>query len=179
MSPAAVMQRPQIGIGIALVASHWAKVEQTLSMPFTVLLMGQEPSAFEAYHELFELNLRHKMFLAVARKKKLSKELIDEAMHIHAEARRISKSRNAVVHGIWSIVDDLPESGFLCDPAALGRRVDQFLNEFHNKVDDHVRGDPALPWSFDLAVDEFTEYKQSDFQERLIPLLPVRSTSCR
>lgn len=166
MSPAAVVQRPPLGIGIALVASHWAKVEQMLSLSFTALLSGQEPAAFAAYHELFDLSLRHKMFLAAARKKKLPRELIAEAEKLHQDARRVAKSRNAVVHGTWSIIDDVPDAVFLCDPNASDKRVDEFFSEFHDKIEDQVRGAAVTPsWSFDLSVDEYTEYKVSDFQD--------------
>jgi hypothetical protein len=164
-SPAAVMERPQIAIGIALVASHWSKLEQTLSLPFTVLLSGQEPSAFEAYHELFELSLRHKMFLAAAKRKKLPSELIEEATRIHEDARRIAKSRNAVVHGTWSTIEGKLESAFLSEPDAIDRKVDDLLRDFHDKVDSHESGQAALPWSFDLSLDEFVEYKASDLQD--------------
>jgi hypothetical protein len=162
-SPAAVAERPHIGIGIALVASHWAKAEQTLGLPFTVLLSGQEPAAFEAYHELFDLSLRHKMFLAAARRKKLPRELIVEAGILHQEARRVAKSRNAVVHGTWGTIDGMNESAFLCDPSAIDRRVDEFLTDFHDNVDDPIKVQTG--WSFDLSVDDFVEYRFNDFQD--------------
>jgi hypothetical protein len=66
-------------MGIAFVASHWAKIEHTLSLAYTVLLSGQEPAAFEAYHDIFDMKLRRTMFKAAARGAKLPKELAAEA----------------------------------------------------------------------------------------------------
>lgn len=165
VSPGSIIARPGLAIGISLVASHWAKLEHTLSLGFTVLLGGQEPSAFEAYHELFELNLRHKMFLAAARRRNLPNELIVEAEKIHKEARKIATARNAVVHGSWGVCDDRPDSLLLCDATDMNKRVDQFLEDFHDKVDSNTENPLTLTWSFNLGVDDYIEYKHQDFQD--------------
>ncbi len=59
MSPAVIAER---GGGFAaligLVATHWSKIEQSLGIMYTYLLLGQEPSAFELYHKLIDLNLK-------------------------------------------------------------------------------------------------------------------------
>jgi hypothetical protein len=173
LSPGSIMHRPALAIGIAFVATHWAQIEFTLSLAFTVLLGGQEPSAFEAYHELFELGLRHKMFRAAARRRQLPAELITEAEQIHQEARKIATARNIIVHGNWAVCDDRPESLLLSDPANVNRRVDQFFQEFHDKVDDHEANLPALPWSFDFSVDDYVEYTQQDFQDLINRMLAL------
>jgi hypothetical protein len=165
MAPGMIMHRPALAMGISLVASHWSKLEHTISLAFTVLLGGQEPSAFEAYHELFELNLRHKMFIAAAKRRKLPTSLNEEAQAIFVEARKISSARNSVVHGNWGICDDRPDSLLLCEQIAMNRRVDSFFEDFHGRVDDYAKGSSgANPWVFDFSVDEYTEYKQQDFQ---------------
>jgi hypothetical protein len=161
------VQRPALVILIALVASHWAKLEHTLSLPFTVLLGGQEPSAFEAYHELFELNLRQKMFTAVARKKNLPLDLISEAKCIYDDARKIAPARHTVVHGIWATIADRPDSLLLCKPDEINRKVDDFSREMNDKLDALAQGEAAMPWSFDLTLDDYTEYKHADFQDIL------------
>lgn len=165
VSPAAVVERQHIAIGIALVASHWAKVEETLGLPFTVLLSGQEPAAFESYHEIFDLSIRHKMFLAAAKKKGLPKELLEEAIQIHAEARRVAKSRNAVVHGIWGIIVDNQESAFLCAPSGMARRIDEFFEKLHDQIDQQEDLGNMPSWSLDFSIDDYMEYKFQDFQD--------------
>ena len=84
-----------------------------------MLLAGREPSAFAAYHELFEVNLRHKMYLAAARQKHVSKELISESIAIHAKVRKIAAQRARVVHGTWAYCDEMPDFLLLCDPSAV------------------------------------------------------------
>jgi hypothetical protein len=155
LSPGSLISRPTLAIGISLVASHWSKLEHTISLAFTALLGGQEPSAFEAYHELFELNLRHKMFIAAAKRRKLPSSLNQEAQAIFVEARKISNARNVVVHGNWGTCDDRPESLLLCDQITINRRLDNFFEDFHDRVDDQTKGLPgSIPWSFDFSVDD-------------------------
>jgi len=164
LGPSAVLVRPLLAIDIANVASHWSKLEQTLALPFTLLLAGQEPSAFEAYHELFETNLRHKMFLAAARRKRLPRELTDESIALHAKVRKAAAQRNNVVHGTWAFCDDFKESLLLCDPSAVDRRVDEFFSNLHDQLDGFEAGKQGS-WSFDLSVDDYQEYRHSDFEE--------------
>jgi hypothetical protein len=165
VSPSVVGERPQFGIGMALIASHWSKVEESLGLAFTALLCGQEPGAFEAFHALFERNLRHTQFLAVAKQKKLPKELIDEAIKLQAEARKVAAARNAVVHGLWGLIADEPEKLYLCPPDASARRVDEFFTELHDRVDSLEDGRSREGWSFDMSVDDYTEYRFQDFQD--------------
>jgi len=52
------------------------------------LLSGQDPAAFEAYHDTFDMQLRQTMFKAAAQSAKLPKELAAEADAFYQEARR-------------------------------------------------------------------------------------------
>jgi hypothetical protein len=165
ISPSAVVRRPHLAIGIANIASHWSKLEHTISIPFTLLLGGQEPSAFESYHELFEVSLRHKMYVAAARRKRVSKELLEESEVLHKKVRKAASQRNRVVHGTWAYCDDLPNSLLLCDPSGLNRKLDEFLGQLHDTADDFTSGQRIEPWSFDLGLDEYEEYQNADFNE--------------
>src|SRR5208282_5904138 len=89
MSPAAVVERPHLGISIAIIASHWSKLESTLSLMYTYLLFGQEESAFKFYHDLVDLSLRKKAFM-VAAEDKLPKELINEIDKLYSEVRKLA-----------------------------------------------------------------------------------------
>ena len=165
VTPIAVVIRPLLAIDIANIASNWTKLEHTLSLPFTTILAGQEPSAFEAYHELFEINLRHKMYIAAAKRKKLPKELLTEAEILHKKVRKVGSRRNNVVHGTWAYCDDLPNSLLLCEPSALNRQLDEFFAQFHDRVELADEGKVRDSWSFDLSIDDFEEYSHDDFGE--------------
>jgi hypothetical protein len=172
-----VVLRPALAIDIANIAAQWTKLEHTISLPFTTILAGQEPSAFEAYHELFEVSLRHKLYLAAAKRKGLPNDLIQESVKLHQSARTASSQRNRVVHGTWAYCDDLPDSLLLCDPSAINRRVEEFLSQFHERVDKAESNSAIEPWSFDFNVDDFDEYRHNDFEEIAKRTLEIDATA--
>lgn len=165
VSPSALVRRPALAISIANIASHWSTLEETISIPFVSLLAGRESSALASYHELFDVNLRHKMYLAIARHKHLPKELLEESEALHKKVRKAASERNKVVHGTWAYCDDLPDSLLLCEPSAINQRIDEFFRQFHQTADDFISGQRTAPWSFDLSLDEYEEYRHSDFEE--------------
>lgn len=173
MTPAAVVMRPHLAIFIANIASHWSKLEHSLSLPFTTLLAGREESAFEAYHEIFEINLRHKMFMAAAKRKKVPRELLKEADELHTKVRKCATRRNSVVHGTWAYCDDFKEDLFLCSSDALNRRIDEFFGTFHETVDRNNQ--EPWKWSFDLSVDEFIRYTANDFDDIVKAIISLDS----
>lgn len=178
MTPATLVKRLKLGVHVANIASHWAKLEQTLAYPFVALLAGQEPAAVASYHELFEINLRHKQYLAVARQKKLPDALIRESEEIHKEVRKAASRRNAVVHGIWAYCDDRPDSILLCEPDALNRKQHEFLESFHDFADQAKAKTPGLkPISFDFTLDDYIEYKHQDFEEITKRIIEIDQTA--
>ena len=95
MSPAVVVERPHLGLSIAIIASHWTKLEATLSLIYTYLLGGQEETAFQFYHDLVDINLRKKALMTAA-KNRLSKELIDEIEGLFSDIRKLAPARTTV-----------------------------------------------------------------------------------
>ena len=129
-------ENPGFGVLIALVASHWNKIEQDLAIAYTYLLAGEEPSAFEFYHDLIDFGLREKAFLAAA-KPRLPADMLSEITKIHAEMRKLSKARNEIIHGTWCSLASKPQSLFLAEPRDVGRKV--------NEVFDYLRKSVASP----------------------------------
>jgi hypothetical protein len=126
MSPAVLVEKPQFGIFIGLVASHWNKFEQSLSVMYTWLLNGQEPSAFEFYHDLIDMGLREKAFMAAA-KGKLDEPLIEEVRLLYAQGRKLAKRRAKVIHGTWCSTESKPDAILLCDPKAVNEKLNDLL----------------------------------------------------
>jgi hypothetical protein len=159
MSPAVVVERANLGISIANIASHWTKLESTLSLMYTYLLFGQEETAFRFYHQLIDLNLRKNAFMSGA-EDKLPKELIDEIDKFYSEVRRLAKARNTVIHGTWAIVESKPNSLLLCDPKDLNAKVNQVCRHVLRMARNRGSSPPNV--SVDLTPDQFIEYKHSD-----------------
>jgi hypothetical protein len=127
MSPAVVGQQQGFGVLIALVATHWNKLEQSLGIMYTWLLMGQEPSAFEYYHDLVDLNLKKNAFMAAARGK-LPAELIKDVDTFYAKVRKLSARRAKIIHGTWCTTPTKPFSLLLADPRDMNRQVNSLLS---------------------------------------------------
>jgi hypothetical protein len=159
VTPAAVAERAHLGIGIAIIASHWSSLENTLSLMYAYLLFGQEESAFQFYHELIDLSLRKKAFMTAA-KGKLSKELIDEIDKLYTEVRKLGTARNSVIHATWAVVDSKPDSLFLCDPKTINAKVNEVCRHvMRMATDPRTHGQTV---SVDLTPEQFTEYKHRD-----------------
>jgi hypothetical protein len=166
--------RPALAIGIANIASHWSSLEHTLSLPFTTLLAGREESAFEAYHEIFETSLRHKMFVAAAKRKKLTKELIQESEELQKLVRKAAKQRNAVVHGIWAYIDEDEECLLLSPPDAMNRKIDEFFSQMYDVTDDLEKG-KIDTWSFNMCPVDFTKYTFQDLNDIVERIIEINS----
>jgi hypothetical protein len=171
VSPASVVWRPALAIDIALIASHWTKIEQTLSIMYTYLLFGQEPGAFEFYHKLVSLELKKDAFMSAATGR-LPQDLIDEVTALFSEIRKFSPKRNDIIHGTWATSDQKPDSLLLSRPKDMNEK----LNELFRGLLKIHRSGPAKEsrkFSVDLTPDEFTEYNHEDFQwitKRLIEI---------
>lgn len=154
--PFAVLRRPGLAVYIAYIAAAWNALENTLAYMFTFLLLGQEESAFEIYHDLFDRDMRYRVFMSAA-KHKLDAQLLEEARKLNAEIRRLAKSRNTVLHGSWAISDDKPDSLLLYKPKDIHSIAGQFVKEIlAGQGSDPLRGTKPVP-------DDYIEYKRDDF----------------
>jgi hypothetical protein len=169
MAPSVVAERGGgFAVLIGLVATHWSKIEQSLGMMYTWLLMGQEPSAFELYHKLVDLNLKETAFMAAA-EGKLPAEMIDEVKNLYIDLRRLSGRRAKIIHGTWCTTPTKPLSLLLADP----RDVNQKLNELLRYVVDVKKDKSKLQatMEFPITPDEFQEYHARDFQALMTDLV--------
>ncbi len=162
IAPSAVLHRPTLAVMIANVASHWSKLEQSLSISFATILSGQEPSALANYNAIFDVSLRHTQFLTTARAKGLPHHLIEESEKLHARARKTATRRNKIVHGLWAICPDRPNSLLLCPPDAINNHIDQIMRDIHSFVDKSF-SIVTISRNFDLMPNEYEEYTASDF----------------
>ena len=161
MSPAVILEEPAFATLIALVATHWNKVEQGLGIMYTWLLMGQEPSAFEFYHDLVDLNLKKTAFMAAA-KGKLSAELIKEIDQFYGEVRRLSARRAKIVHGTWCRTDTKPASLLLADPRHMNQKINEMVKYVRAVQKDKSKLETYR--NFPIMPDEYQEYHVRDFQ---------------
>lgn len=159
VTPAALTLRPYLAVELANIVSHWARLEQSLSMMFTILLAGEMPEAFASYHEVFEINFRHKMLMAAARLQNVSQPIIKEMRITHKLVKSAAGTKNELIYGIWAVCDDLPNSLLLCSV----RSVNDSLNKI---IVDNSRHMLSLVTP-DAAVNKFIEYRHCDFSEIL------------
>jgi hypothetical protein len=161
MSPAVVGEQQAFGVLIALVATHWNKIEQSLGVMYTWLLMGQEPSAFRFYHALIDLNLKEKAFMEAAQDK-LSSELIDEIRKFFVQLRKLATRRAKIIHGTWCTTPTKPLSLLLVEPRAMNERINSLLRYIRTIQKDAAKAEAQK--SFDLLPDDYEEYHVRDFQ---------------
>jgi hypothetical protein len=161
MSPTVILEEPAFATLIALVATHWNKLEQSLGIMYTWLLMGQEPSAFELYHELVDLKLKKTAFM-VAAKGKLPADLIKEIDRFYGEVRRLSARRAKVVHGTWCRIDTKPASLLLADPRDMNAKINELLR--YVRLAQIDKSNLEARRQFPIMPDEYQEYHARDFQ---------------
>lgn len=162
MGPSAILQRPEMAISIALVASHWSLLEHSLSLMYTYLLLGQETSAFEFYHDLVDLTLREKAFMAAARDK-LPKEIIDEAGLLFVEIRKLAKSRNIVVHGNWATTPTRKRALLLASPKDVNLKINEMFRYIVTVKKDRSKLEAKR--TFEVNPDQFVSYTIEDFND--------------
>lgn len=174
MSPAVVVERPHLGLSIAIIASHWTKLEATLSLIYTYLLGGQEETAFQFYHDLVDLSLRKKALMTAA-KNRLSKELIGEIEELFGDIRKLASARNAVIHGTWATMEVKQDALLLCEPKDLNEKVNQVFRHLRRMT----KNPKSQTVSVDLTPEKFIEYKHRDFDDinRRIIKLDERATA--
>jgi hypothetical protein len=162
------------GVLIALIGSHWNHLEQTLGTMYTWLLLGQEPSAFEFYHDLIDLSLREKAFMAAARNK-LSPELTGEITELFKKLRKLSGRRAKIIHGVWCSTPTKPMSLFLCDSREMGKQLNKMLKYL---VDAHSDASKlAARRQFHVLPEDFEEYHVRDFQTLLNDLVAAATSA--
>jgi hypothetical protein len=170
MAPSIVGEQQGFGVFIALIGTHWNQIEQSLGMMYTWLLMGQEPSAFAFYHDLVDIGLREKAFMAAARDK-LSEKLIEEIAALYVDVRKLSKRRAKVIHGVWGTTPTKPQSLLLCDPRSLNEKLNEML-----KYVAKIMKDPSAMEArreFPITPDTFEEWHVRDFQALMGDLIKV------
>lgn len=162
MDPAVVAELPDMGIRIALVASHWSRLEQKLGSMYTCLLGGEETSSFEFYHDLVDMSLKEKAFMAAA-KSQLDDSIICEVTRLYVEVRNASKRRANVIHGTWCSTPSKPNSLLLAEQRNVGRKINEAFKYIRDVKKGTTKGD--TPRSFDLCPDEYIEYTIKDFDD--------------
>ena len=174
MHPSIIAEDRDFAVLIALVSTHWNQIEFNLATMYTWLLIGQEPSAFNFYHDLIDLSLREKAFLAAARGR-LSQDLIDEVCSFYTSLRKLSGRRSKIVHGVWAKTPSKPASLFLCDPRAFNDQLNKLLRYVVEIKKEPSKVLPRI--SFDVLPDEFTEYHVRDFQTIMTDLVSANEKS--
>jgi hypothetical protein len=168
MSPSVILEESGFATLIALVATHWNKLEQSLGIMYTWLLMGQEPSAFEFYHDLVGLNLKKSAFMTAARGK-LPPELVDEIDKFYSIVRRLSARRAKIIHGTWCRTDTKPSSLLLANPRDMNRKINELLRYVRKVQKDKSMAEARR--EFPIMPEEFEEYHVRDFQKIMADLV--------
>lgn len=159
VTPAALTLRPYLAVDLANIVSHWARLEQSLSMIFTILLAGEMPDAFASYHEVFEINFRHKLLMAVARRQNVPQSILSEMRFIHELVTSAARTKNELTYGIWAVCDDLPNSLLLCSAKSVNKSLNKVMLNNARHILSQVTPDSA--------VSEFIEYRHGDLTEIL------------
>jgi hypothetical protein len=169
MNPGCLQERPNIALGIALIASHWADIELLLGIMYTYLLAGQEPTALSNYFSQRDLNKRRAMCHHAA-KLKLSPDLVSELSDLYDKVSKVATERNTIVHGLWAITDSKPDSVLLAEPKEVGSRVDKifatllWMKRYPGKI---------TTFKQDISPDDYMEYKPSDLQNTLLRIIEL------
>lgn len=165
-----IKDRPDHAIGIALVASEWAALEEELILLFTYALMpvgpwadgtwsrapGPAAVAFRAWEAMDSLRPRLDFISRVGRTR-LPDDLLKEfTSEVAKEIRSRAGERNRVVHGRWNVSPEYPEDLILVSPDGnlrytvkdfedIAKRINvtiSMLADFWHRVRERVRSPP-------------------------------------
>lgn len=109
-----LLQRPELAARIANIAALWAQAELSLGMLFSQLLQTESVVGTAMYLSLISEQARDAAMQAAAQEK-LPEQFKAEFVILASSLRSPRKERNAVVHGLWAISDDKPDSLILID----------------------------------------------------------------
>jgi hypothetical protein len=169
MAPSVVAERGgAFAVLIALVATHYSKIEQSLGIMYTWLLMGQEPSTFALYHKLIDLNMKEIAFMSAA-EDKLPQDLIVEIKNLYIDLRKLSSRRAKIIHGTWCTTETKPQSILLAEPRHVNQKLNEMLRYVVEIKKDRSKVKPKM--EFPITPDEFTEYHVRDFQSLMDDLV--------
>jgi hypothetical protein len=170
MNPGCLMQRPDVALGIALIASHWAELEGMLGIMYTYLLCGQEPTAFENYFSQRDWTKRRAMFRMSA-KLKLTPELLAETDDLYDKVASAANERNTIVHGLWATTDSKDRALLLANPREIGEKVNRI---FATLLWMQRNPGKLTAFSQDITPDDYKTYNQTDLQNTLNRLISLR-----
>jgi hypothetical protein len=138
-----------------------------LGIMYTWLLLGQESSAFELYHDLIDLNLKKTALIAAARGK-LSDDLIQQIENLFVDLRRLSRRRAKIVHGTWCTAPTKRASILLVDLKHVNEKLNEMLRYVVGIMKDKTKVKPSI--SFSVLPDDYEEYHIRDFNALLTDL---------
>ena len=165
VGPPALISRPELAAEIAHVASRWVDLESAIGSSYSVMLFGDEPSAFATFYRLKTLELRKEAFMAVA-EEKLPPGLLTKYVDLFRKIRKRATERNDIVHGTWCAIEEKKEALLLCDPKDISKRITRLCKL-------HCDGKPYTKEDISIAPDTFMVYTKKDFentQERIAAL---------
>ena len=113
--PRCLLKRPQHSIGIALVASEWARLENQLIGAFSFAMFAMQGTsetsgkmANAAWHSLDSLPARLKLLTNISRDT-LTQAERDEWQTVQSNIRARADERNRIVHGLWALCEKYPD----------------------------------------------------------------------
>ncbi len=158
--PQALIARPKLTSLMTAIFLLWSVAEQHIGMMFGLLLDSNADDAFDLFHAFNDLGPKQTAIRALANKK-LSAQLNEEIENMLKNLRKRSRVRNAIVHGLWAVSDDLPDEILKVDEKEFNRRFLLRMNRAKSGDTDDLADD----FEYDSMV--FSAYNENDFRSNL------------
>lgn len=162
VSHSAMVERPDLAVYIARIATGWSRVEQGLGNLVVQFLGAHAHTGIKMYEALSGSASKLAVLRAVARDR-LSRDQLDQLEEVLRSVKSVGRKRSKVVHGLWEISDQLPRALVWCDSADAALSNSEFWAGWLSRDLDE-----RFQWAANLHAGHgprYFVYEERDFQE--------------
>ncbi len=167
----ALKARPKLAAHIGTIAAMWSQIELQLGILLALILQADAQIATAMYMRLKSETVRLAAIEAVA-EEKLTDDLLEEYNTLGEKIRKTGSQRDTIMHGLWAIPDDNPESLVLIDPREFVTWASRAIGAHAKRSEGRGAGRAYIHRT--APFESALEYKESDFidiQNRISELL--------
>ncbi len=120
-----MVERPELAVWIARVATGWSRIEERLGYIIVQLLGAEAHTGMKMYQALSGAGAQKAVLRALARDR-LSQEMQDELEALLSDYKKVAGKRNKIVHGHWDTSENHPDELVWTDAADAALNYSEF-----------------------------------------------------
>lgn len=156
-----MVQRPQLAVLIARVATGWSRVEERLGFIIVQLLRAEAHTGMKMYQALTSSASQFSVLRAVARDR-LDTEMQQRLDDLLADYKKVARKRNKIVHGHWDTSPQHPNELVWTDAADEALSYSEFWAGYNGASD--FAGQMNFARSFKGGQHNRLLYGEADFE---------------